>query len=123
MKAGSLLWESACDLEWRDLAPAIPVMIELLTNAEMGECDRLTIGGGTPGIVLMKNAGNGVAEAAAARTPANSRIVVVARTRQQWRRWLRCGPPVGRARIRRAELSTVAPDVSLRSTRAIVSLI
>jgi len=36
--------------------------LELLTSAEMGRADELTIAGGTPGLTLMENAGQGVAE-------------------------------------------------------------
>jgi len=52
-------------------------MIELLTNAEMGKCDRLTIEGGTPGIVLMQKAGRAVADCVA-RRPLGIKVVLVA---------------------------------------------
>ena len=53
-------------------------MIELLSNAEMAEADRLAIAGGTAGIDLMEQAGRAVADAVAARHAAGSRVVVVA---------------------------------------------
>jgi ADP-dependent NAD(P)H-hydrate dehydratase / NAD(P)H-hydrate epimerase len=53
-------------------------MIELLSNAEMAEADRLAIAGGTAGIELMERAGEAVADAVAAWLPAASRVVVVA---------------------------------------------
>ena len=53
-------------------------MIELLSNAEMAEADRLAIAGGTAGVELMERAGEAVADAVAACLPAASRVVVVA---------------------------------------------
>ncbi len=55
-------------------------MLELLTNAEMGEADRRTIASGTLGETLMENAGAGVANAVAARHPPGSKVAVVAGT-------------------------------------------
>jgi ADP-dependent NAD(P)H-hydrate dehydratase / NAD(P)H-hydrate epimerase len=53
-------------------------MIEILSTAEMGDADRLTIAGGIPGIDLMESAGRAVAEAAARHRPSGCRVVVVA---------------------------------------------
>ena len=53
-------------------------MIELLTNAEMAQADRLTIAAGIPGLDLMENAGRAVADAVMARHPPGSLVTVVA---------------------------------------------
>jgi hydroxyethylthiazole kinase-like uncharacterized protein yjeF len=53
-------------------------MIELLSNAEMAEADRLTIAAGTPGIDLMEHAGRAIADAVALRQPLGTSVVVVA---------------------------------------------
>jgi hydroxyethylthiazole kinase-like uncharacterized protein yjeF len=53
-------------------------MIDLLSNTEMAEADRLAIADGTPGIELMERAGAAVADAVVARHPYGSRVVVVA---------------------------------------------
>src|SRR3984957_14180736 len=53
-------------------------LIELLSNVEIIEADRLAIDGGIAGIDLMEKAGKAVAEAAASWRRAGSRVVVVA---------------------------------------------
>lgn len=53
-------------------------MIELLSTAEMAKADRLTIAGGTAGMMLMERAGAAVADAVAARHPVGSEVAVLA---------------------------------------------
>jgi hydroxyethylthiazole kinase-like uncharacterized protein yjeF len=52
-------------------------MIELLTNDEMAQADRLAIAGGVSGISLMNRAGAAVARCVMLRHPPGSRIAVV----------------------------------------------
>jgi hydroxyethylthiazole kinase-like uncharacterized protein yjeF len=51
-------------------------MLELLTTAEMARADQLAVASGTPGAVLMGNAGRAVADAVTARRPDGPIIVV-----------------------------------------------
>lgn len=52
-------------------------MTEILSNAEMGEADRLSIAGGIAGLTLMENAGKAVAQAVSGRQSAGGRVVVL----------------------------------------------
>lgn len=52
-------------------------MLELLTSEEMGRAEHLTVEGGTSSLVLMENAGKGVAEEVVRRFPRGSRVVVL----------------------------------------------
>ena len=53
-------------------------MIEVLTNVEIAQADRLAIAGGIAGIELMENAGKAIADAVAAHRSHGGCVVVVA---------------------------------------------
>ena len=90
------LWPRRSTFDACSILRTIP---ELLTPAEMGEADRMTIAAGTPGPALMEAAGLAVADEAARLARSRGRIVVFC-GRQQRRRRLRRGAPARDAAIR-----------------------
>ena len=98
-----------------------PDMIELLTNTEMAQADRLAISGGVAGIALMEKAGAAVAEAVAARRAAGSRVAVVAGPGNNGGDGFVAATASGRARLRNWSVLLVGEADRLKGDAALAA--